>query len=369
MTKLLRWLLLFAFVAVSAFIPLEAVLTSGMAWLVRLTCVAAGIVWAADGVVHLRHWFAHKEAGTALALVRIAIGFSVIWTVGGVIWADLVDVLWVTKNDGGYRHLTGSFWLVQLLGGPSSSVMWGLSWMSLAGGACMMMGLGGRLTVFATLQAFMAVSDVNSHAGGSYDELLSNALWILVLAPSTATLSLDCRIRRGRWHSSLPVAAWPRYLLIYQIVVVYWTTGLQKVSVYWVPGGDFMALYYIMQQPSWHRFDMTWLAWVVPLTQFSTAITWFWEVLSPVWLLALWYRYTSDRPGKIRALFNRFDVRTLFTIVGLVFHILLTVFMDVGPFSMISVCFYLAFWHPDEWAKGWQRVRAFLHERIHSTQR
>ena len=32
---------------------------------------------------------------------------------------------------------------------------------------------------------------------------------------------------------------------------------------------------------------MTWLAWVFPMTQVATAVTWFWEVLSPIWLLAV----------------------------------------------------------------------------------
>ena len=32
-------------------------------------------------------------------------------------------------------------------------------------------------------------------------------------------------------------------------LLVYWTTGVQKVSAYWVPGGDFSALYFIGSNP------------------------------------------------------------------------------------------------------------------------
>ena len=62
------------------------------------------------------------------------------------------------------------------------------------------------------------------------DRLLTNALWLLVLSRSTATLSLDCRLRTGQWVSSVLVPAWPRYLALYQLVLVYGTTGLQKLG-------------------------------------------------------------------------------------------------------------------------------------------
>ena len=358
-----RWLRFVCVVALSialVFVPLEWVVDGGVAWMMRLAGVTVGLLWAFGGLTHLRTWMRHRESGTVLALFRALLGLCVLWTVFTVVRVDLVDVLWVHEDYGGYRGLPESFWLVHLLGGPTPSVMWGLTWASMGFGALMVLGLGGRLTVFAALQTFMAVSDINGHAGGSYDELLTNGLWVLVLAPSTHTLSIDCWMQRGRFWTELPVVAWPRYLLVYQIVLVYWTTGLQKVSTYWVPGGDFSALYYILQQPSWHRFDMSWVAWVFPLSQAATALTWCWEVLAPIWLLAMWFRYTRERPGRVRRWFNRWDVRTWYALIGLSFHIVLTILMDVGPFSLISVCFYICFWHPEEIHRGWIRARGRL---------
>jgi len=299
----------------------------------------------------------HREPGTALALFRIAVGACVLLTVGGVAYWDLVDVLWVDRDHGGYRELSGRWWLIQLLGGPTPSAMWGLVWGSLFGGVLMIVGLGGRVTAFWTLMTFIAATDVNGHAGGSYDELLSNALWIVVLAPSTETLSLDSRIWNGKWISHRWVPAWPRYLVIYQLVLCYWTTGLQKVSTYWIPGGDFMALYYILQQPSWHRMDMSWLAWIVPLTQLGTAVSWFWEILCPLWLLTFWYRATRSRPGRLRAFSNSHDLRTLYAVVGVTFHLLIWMAMDVGPFTWVSLAFYVCLYHPDEWRLLGQRLR------------
>lgn len=338
-------------------IPLEWGVRPGFAWMIRVTVMVGACLWALGAMSHLKKWGTTREQATTLAVFRIAMGACLVWTVATVIQADLVPILWVSEEEGGYRALGASFWLVRLLGGPTVQTMMGLAWIALGSGVCLMMGIGGRWTPFVALQSFMAVSDINAHAGGSYDELLSNALWILVLAPATETLSLDCRIQSGRWRSNRLIFAWPRYLIMFQIVLVYWTTGVQKVSAYWVPGGDFSALYFILQQPSWHRFDMTWLAWVFPMTQVATAVTWFWEVLSPIWLLAMWYRYTAERPGTVRMWFNRLDVRLWYAVMGLIFHIIIFSLMDVGPFSPISVGFYICFWHPTELRGFGEQIR------------
>lgn len=299
-----------------------------------------------------------REPGTALALFRILVGLAVLVTLGSVVRADLVDVIWVSHEYGGYRTLSGG-WLVQALGGPTPDLVWRLVVGGLMGGALVMTGLGGRVVAFLTLQLVMAVTDLNGQAAGSYDELLTNGLWLLVLAPSTTTLSLDCRLASGHWTSDALVPAWTRYLAILQLFLMYWTTGLQKVSAYWVPGGGFSALYYILQQPTWQRGDMSWVAWIYPVTQIGTAVTWAWENGAPLLLLAYWYRVTADRPGRVRAWFNRVDVRTIYAALGVLFHVLVAIPMNIGPFSLASLMFYPCLYTPDEIARAasWTRAR------------
>ena len=147
------------------------------------------------------------------------------------------------------------------------------------------------------------------------------------------------------------------FMLNNQIVLVYWTTGLQKVSAYWVPGGDFSALYYILQQPSWHRFEMSWVAYVYPLTQVATATTWFWEILSPLLLLAMWSHHTQGEGGRFRRLLWSLRVRAVFVWIGIGFHVALTILMDVGPFPMISLGFYICFWHPKDITRFAETIR------------
>ncbi len=298
-----------------------------------------------------------REPGTALALFRIACGLTVLVAVGSPVVTGIAGDVWLDRADGGYRTLAEPPWLFKLLGGVTPATLWPVLGVLLASALALAVGLGGRVTAFLTLQLYLAVVHINWHTGGCDDLLIGNALWLVVLARSTATLSLDCRLRTGRWTSDTPVYAWPRYLAIFQIVVVYWTTGLQKVSIHWNPAGGFAALYYILQEPSWQRRDMSWLAWVYPLTQVATALTWIWELSAPLLLLALWYRRTRNRPGRLRAVFNWIDFRRLFVAVGLLMHLGVFVLIGLGPFTWITLTFYTCLFRPEEWQAAWRKLR------------
>lgn len=307
-----------------------------------------------------RAWVAllsRQERGESLALFRIAVALVGIYTVGTVLWSGMVPVLWMDRSYGGYLELKKTWWLVDLLGGPTPGPILGLVAVSLLACTALLLGVGSRLAALIAQQCILALTWTNGQAGGSYDDLTSNALWLLVLSDSAATLSLPVRLRTGRWSSDRLVSAWPRYLVIFQIVVVYFSTALQKLSAYWTPGGDFSALYYILQQPTWQRVDMSFVAWIFPVTQLATAITWFWEVGSPLLLLAFWYRDTRCRAGRLRALMNRLDARALFALIGVGLHLGIFATMEVGPFTWITLSYYLVLWSPDEWRALWRRLR------------
>lgn len=291
----------------------------------------------------------HREPATGLALLRICMGLVLFMEVGTVWWADLIDVLWFGIDDGGYRPAgtTGS-WLIKRLGGPSPAVIYGLIATALVGASGLVLGVLPRVAAFLGLQAFLALGWNNVHAGGSYDPLITNILWLLVLADSGSTGSVTAWRKTGRWWPDTQALAWPRYLVVGQMVTLYTSTGLQKVSATWVPGGDLSALYYILQQPTWQRFDMSGAAWVFPLTQLVTLLTWIFEVGAPILVLAFWYRATSTRPGRLRAWFNRVDLRAIWLGFGAVMHVGIMLLMDVGTFSLVCLASYFCFFHADE---------------------
>jgi hypothetical protein len=296
-----------------------------------------------------------REPGTSLALFRVALALCTLYSVGAVVADGALPVIWLGPGAGGYTT-PAEPWQFRLLGGVTPATVWTMTALCLGSGLLLVVGLGGRLTALVVLQSYLALTRLNPAAAGAYDWFLTNGLWLLVLARSTATLSLDCRLRTGRWTSPVPVPAWPRYLAVFQLVLVYWSTGMHKLSPSWTPLEGCSALYYILQQPSWQRCGMEWLAWVYPLTQVGTAVTWLWEVTSPLLLLALWYRHTRERPGRLRALFNAVRYRELFVAVGVVMHLGVFVLMEVGPFSWVSLAFYACLFGPAEWEAAGRRL-------------
>ena len=285
----------------------------------------------------------HREPATSLARFRVAVALVMLYALLSMIAADLVEVMWVDAAYGGLQTLSERHWLVGLLGGRTPATAWTLVGGGLVLASLLAVGLGGRLTALGALHVYYALTTAQGTLTGGYDTLITNALWLLVLSESTATLSLDCRLRTGHWRSDRPVPAWPRYLVILQLVVVYCTTGLHKLSPVWTPGGDLSALYWVFQEPTWRRFDMTWTAsaWAYPLTQLGTAVTWWWEVLAPLLLVVYWARHTAARGGRVRRVLNRFDLRKPWAAIGVALHLGILVLLNVGPFSWISLAYYL----------------------------
>lgn len=299
-----------------------------------------------------------REPATVLALVRIALALCALYTIGSVVWHDIVELVWLDAEWGGYRTLKHGPYLVEWLGGPTPELIWTLIVLALVASFLLLVGFGGRVVAFLALQLVIAVTDLNGQAGGSYDELMTSGMWLLVLGPSTATWSADCRIRTGTWHDpGATSASWVRWLGTFQVILAYWSTGMQKLSAYWTPAGGYSALYYILQQPSWHRWDMSAAAYVYPFTQFMSFTTWWWEVLAPVLWLWLWLRHTRERGGRFRQAMLRWNLRNGFALFGLFLHLGVWATMEVGPFSWVTLSFYLCFFHPDELRAAWQRVR------------
>jgi len=300
----------------------------------------------------------HKEAGYGIAILRIVAGIAILSELSGPLRHNLVPLLWLPVDAGGYMLQPNAGWRFELLGGVSPEAVYTLITVGLIAGATLLVGVAGRLSAFIALQCFIALTDLNLSAGGSDDYLISNVLWLLVLADSTATGSLTARWKTGRFWPGTPVAAWPRYLVILQLVVMYTSTGLQKMSAHWVPWGDLSALYYIVQQPTWGRFPIQPSPWLYPATQAITLLTWVWEVGAPVLLLAMWWRYTSERGGRLRHWSNRLDLRSWFLAYGFFMHLGIFSMMQVGMFSIMSVATYACAYHPDEYRALWARIRS-----------
>jgi hypothetical protein len=270
---------------------------------------------------------ARKEPGTALALFRLALSLVVAGTLANVLLADVFDPIWLDREAGGVIQLQEDHWLIPLVGGAGPE-------------QARQLCIGGLIT---------ALFEMTSGTGGGHDRLITNGLWLLVLAPADQTLSLRARLSTGAWVDSTPVAAWPRYLAVVQLTAMYVTTGIQKLGLDWLPQGGWLAVYYALLLPSWARLEeLSWVAWLDPFLRLGTLSTWLFEIFWFLVPLALWFRDSRERPGRLRALSNRVDLRLLFGLFGLLLHGILYALMELGPFSLVTLSFYICLWHPDE---------------------
>ncbi|MBL8616672.1 MAG: HTTM domain-containing protein [Deltaproteobacteria bacterium] len=308
--------------------------------------------WPARAAAALRV----QEPAHALALTRIGVGITILGMLGAMLWTDSVSPVWLDPADGGLRDLAPRQWLARAVGAPTPAAVSGLMAAAAAGGLGLTLGLGGRLSAFVALQALLALFSLHPRTGGGHDRLISNALWLLVLAPSDQSLSLRCWLRSRSWVNPAPVAGWVRWLVIGQLVLMYAGTGMQKVGAEWFPWGDYAAVQRALLSPSWARWDLTAeVAAVAPLIQAATALSWMWEVGFAALPLLLWWRATRTRPGRLRAVANRLDLRAWMATFGLALHIGLLITMELGPFSLISMSLYPCLWSGEEWGRWLRR--------------
>lgn len=297
-----------------------------------------------------------REGGESLAVARVLAGGTLATHVATNLWSGAWRWTWVDERFGGLRDVQPG-WLAYVGVDGSPETVLAFLVVLAAAGVAMAAGLFTRASALAAWVGYRALDGLNPSAGGSYDELLTNGFFLLVLSDCGAAWSVDAW-RRGR---ARPVTAWPRWLLALQLVVMYESTAWQKVSSGWVPGGSLDALWYILQQPTWQRASMAWLAPAYPLTQAATLATWCIEHASPVLLLCAYWRATRGRGGWLRAQALRVDLRAWYLAVGMAMHLGVEMLMEVGPFLGGTMVLYAAWIAPDEWRRGWASRNSHSH--------
>jgi hypothetical protein len=212
----------------------------------------------------------HREPATALALVRI--GVSIVL---------LVDYLWLAKL--GMVH--AMFSPAPAGYASTDAVMWyGIVVGALA---CTALGAATPLAciVFAYASARLSWAAPDGEAGS--DQLMRIVFPILALSRCNARWAIDAWVMR-RLGRPFPdeVPAWPRYLLLLQLVWVYFSGGQNKASSAWGPLGGFTALASSLLEPGPARLPAGFVVALYPLWRVGTALTMVFELGAPIYLVA-----------------------------------------------------------------------------------
>lgn len=257
-------------------------------------------------------WLDREEPPTALALVRILFA--------GVLLIDYLD-LWraglvtplFTRPPIGFA--IGTAWL-------SAHAAWVLGTVSLA---LVTIGAATRIACIGAVLSLAAFSHLTPDGESGLHMLARVVLVILALSRCNARWSVDAWILRklGR-PMPAQVPAWPRYLLLLQLVWVYFSGGMNKSAGAWGPFGGFTALANALSDPHAARFAPGWVGAIYPLTRIATALTMAFELGAPLFLYAYYRGWRA---------------RWIWIALGMSFEIGIAVGLRLGsfPYGMLAL--------------------------------
>ncbi len=292
------------------------------------------------------------EHPRSLGVVRLLFGLVIFWDFMEIWRLDLVVPLFGAAEIGGLSDALSRSdppWFYDVFPGTEASArgLHAVITLSALSFAC---GLFTRTSAVVLLLAWAQFSHILPASDRGIDPLCRVVLWHFCFAPAGATLSLDVLMSTGRFVDDRAVVAWPRRLILLQLVAMYFLAGVQKTGIHWYPMGHFAALYFILQDPAIARWDFTFVEhqpWFF-LSQVGSASTILWQDSYPLVFLWLYYKATPDRPGRLRAFANRWRLDWIWIGAGAVFHLMLAASMELGIFPFAMLALYPAWIDPGQ---------------------
>jgi len=295
------------------------------------------------------------EAPWSMALVRLCLGLALLGDYLHMGWLGLVEPLLTPGPDGGLAGRVGAdpaLW--QALFGTGPTAAWGLYLGLVGASAGVALGCLSRTSAAVLLVLSAQMAWILPAGDRGIDMLSRNVLMILVFAGGGQALSVDAWVRRWRGRPRASLGRWARRLLLAQLVVMYWTAGVQKYAQHWWPWGRFSALWVIWQDwpmtsvaaSDWVQTDVAWR-----FSQLATALTIGWEVTFPVVVWFWWLQATAERGGRLRTWVIRWRPDRVYVALGVVFHLGIAVWLDLGVFPWAMLALYPAFVEPGVWRR------------------
>lgn len=309
----------------------------------------------------IERWVAfwdRREPPTTLALVRILVAAAILGDLLMAWHLELVPELWTPPPFGlGYGANSRDLpWTLELLdrSREAGGAVWGAATLS---AVFLLTGTFTRLSALLLALLYAQLSRISPSADRGIDDLLRIACLLLACSGAGARWSVDAWAARlrGRPRRTL-IPAWPRYLLLTQVLWVYFSCANHRSDEDWWLQGGFSALGKILSDPHFARFTPGSIAPLYTLTQLGTLATMIFELSAPLMLLWTWYERTPSRPGRLRLLANTLRVRWLWLGVGVTFHLGIALTMRLGMFPFGMLALYPVFLSPREIERAWRRV-------------
>ena len=308
-----------------------------------------------------------REPADALALVRIGVALVIAWDLFAAARLGVVELLLAPIEDGGIgpnRYAVPLGDLFPLIGASRASA-WGLYAVNVISAVGLLLGLFTRSCALVLVLAYAQVAHVVWLGDRGIDALLRSVLVVLACSRAGATLSLDARLFHGRWLRDVVVPAWPRYLIVVQLMLLYFWAGVLKQGPSWTSLDGYSALFIVLNHPHYASYALppALLGALYPGLQLAAITTLLFERGALLVPLLLYWRATPERGGRLRALATRLRVLELWVATGVSFHLGLAVLLDLGIFPWGCLALYPALASPytlRSWtarALSWARAR------------
>ncbi|HEY4059661.1 MAG TPA: HTTM domain-containing protein [Kofleriaceae bacterium] len=304
-----------------------------------------------------------REPVSAMVIVRILVGICLVWDVGnsyhGGLHGGIIDAVFSTSA--GYaRHVDGWWSWANLLGTDPGPL---LVHVSMVLSLCILFGIATPVALVGYALVGAQLADIAPYTDHGVFPLLRVACVILAFGRAGNQWSVDALVaaRIGKPLATV-VPAWPRYLLMAQLVWVYASGGQNKSSSVWGPLGGFRAIENIVTDPSVARFGPGWVAPFTIIARMATAATIMFEVCAPVYLIAYYFAATPDGTNwsRTRRVFAVLRIRWIWISLGFCFHVGIAVTLHLAIFPWGMLALYPVLLRPEEIAKvvNWRASRA-----------
>lgn len=276
-----------------------------------------------------------------MALVRLGVGLVLAFDFFTVLRLGLAHPIWAPVDQGGFGGDTlESAPLVFQLFSASTLVAAALG-LSL----CVAAGFFSRTSALtlALLSSSFAAMTPSSDRG--IDTALRIALLLLACSKAGSAFSVESWLGKRSPSRAFPVPktqvlAWPRHLLVINLVWIYFNAGLHKTQSAWWPAGDFVALWRVLDDP--HFSQVAFPNSLYFLTQLGTAGTMLFELGAPLFLVAYFTRGRATNGRFLRAL-EHIRFVEVWIATGVVFHLGLLFTVRLGIFPLGMLVLYSAF--------------------------
>jgi hypothetical protein len=270
-------------------------------------------------------WWTRPVRAERLAALRIGVALTLLLDVLGTYWPQVQDFfgrdsLGSPEVFEGMRGPMARWSLLRGIEDPALIRIILLIWVIAAG--LLLIGWLPRLCAGIAWILSMSFIGLNYYLHNAGDNVRTILLFYLMLSPCGAVWSWRGwrQQSKGSSRGAVYVPAWPLRLLFVQMILIYFLNGLYKFT-----GPDWRAgnmLHYVMGNVAWTRFAYPQMALPYLLLQLLTWTTLVWELGFPLLVLLP-------------------STRKLALWMGVGFHLGTGLLLQLGPFPLYMMCFYL----------------------------